>query len=212
MENRHRSADKSEWRKRMAVVRDGLHEDDRERRSAKLCRLLEREALAPLRSRFARPLRLCAYSPFRSEASPVPLLAECWDRGDAVFAPRTLPGNGGMELRRVESLADWMPGRWGVPEPNPHTTRLGEPDEPLDVVLVPGLAFGESGGRLGYGGGYYDRFYAARSETNGNTLWIGFAYEAQVVEGALPAEPHDLSLDALATDERMIWFRKGERA
>ncbi|QMV43260.1 5-formyltetrahydrofolate cyclo-ligase [Cohnella cholangitidis] len=199
---------KVQWRRRMTSVRDGLSAEERDMRSVKLCGIAENEVLSPIRKRLGRPLALCAYAPFRSEASPLPMLHACWEQGDQIFAPRIAHGGEGMELRKVEALTDWIPGKWGVPEPDPERTFLIEGTHPLDVVLVPGIAYHIEGGRLGYGGGYYDRLYAERRRTyRGETLWIGFAFGEQVVSEPLPIEPHDLRLQGLATDERMIWFR-----
>lgn len=115
-----------------------------------------------------------------------------------------------MELRKVEAMTDWIPGKWGVPEPDPSKSPLIEGTDKVDIVLVPGLAYSEDGGRLGYGGGYYDRLYAEFGN-NGNrqALWIGFAYGAQLVKDILPMEPHDLRLDLLATDEGIIRIGEG---
>jgi 5-formyltetrahydrofolate cyclo-ligase len=203
---------KLEWRRRMTVVRDELAPDERERRSIRLCNQLEAEIFSPLRRRLGRPLSLCVYAPFRSEASPFPLLYTCWEMGDLIVAPRILPAGEGMELRKVEALSNWIPGKWGVQEPDLLQTSLMDRTQPLDVVLVPGIAFNDIGGRLGYGGGYYDRLYAEeQAKGNTETLWIGFAFSNQVVPEPLPMEPHDLRLDVLATDEQITWLNKGEK-
>lgn len=199
---------KAEWRRRLAGLRDGLSADERANRSEKLCERVRLEVLDPLRIRSNRPLNVCAYAPFRSEASPLPLIKSGWEQGDRIFAPRIIPGGEGMELREVEALSDWIPGKWGVPEPDPQKTLLIEGRQPLDVVLVPGIAFHIQGGRLGYGGGYYDRLYADRLLSgNGETIWLGFCFAAQVVTELLPVEPHDLRLSGVATEERVVWFR-----
>ncbi|WP_239618793.1 5-formyltetrahydrofolate cyclo-ligase [Cohnella mopanensis] len=199
---------KAQWRRQMTIIRDGLSAEMRDKRSATLCSIVEQEVLSPIRTLLERPLALCVYAPFRSEASPLPMLQACWEYGDQTFAPRIKPGEEGMELRKVEALSDWTAGRWGVPEPDPRSTSLIERTQPLDVVLVPGIAYHIQGGRLGYGGGYYDRLYAERQRLNSEgTIWIGFAFADQVVSEPLPIEPHDLRLHGLATDERMIWFR-----
>jgi 5-formyltetrahydrofolate cyclo-ligase len=203
---------KKEWRRRMTVLRDALSQEDREILSAHLCVLLEQEVLRPLRLRLNRPLSLCVYAPFRSEASPIMLIKQCWEHGDVTVAPRILHTEEGMELRKVEALSNWISGRWGVPEPDPLQTTLMDRTTPLDVVLVPGIAFNEMGGRLGYGGGYYDRLYASEyGKKDGLTLWIGFTFSNQVIEVPLPMEPHDLQLDGLATDKQIIWFNEGVR-
>lgn len=199
---------KAEWRSRLVGIRDGLSADERAIKSEKLCERVRQEVLDPLRNRTNRPLTMCVYAPFRSEASPLPLIKSGWELGDRIYAPRIIPGGEGMELREVETLTDWIPGNWGVPEPDPARTILIEGTQPLDVVLVPGIAFHIQGGRLGYGGGYYDRLYAERQHSgNVQTLWLGFCFEDQVVTELLPIEPHDLRLTGLATEERVFWFR-----
>lgn len=199
--------DKREWRRRMAALRESLSADERKRRSELLCRQVQDKILIPLRARLNRPLNLCVYAAFRSEADPAPLLEHCWEMGDAIYAPRILTGEEGIQLRKVEAFCNWIPGKWGVPEPDPDQTALWQESQPIDVVLVPGLAFGDRGGRLGYGGGHYDRLYekmVARLKLN--PLWIGFAFSNQVVDQPLPVEAHDLRLDVLATDTEVIWL------
>ncbi len=208
MDERAELWNKSEWRSRMRAVRDALPPRERAALSERSCERLSERILKPMRAALNRPLRVAAYAAFRSEADPVRLMADCLAQGDALLAPRILPGGEGMELRRVEALTSWVPGRWGVPEPDPGTTVPWETGIAPDVVLVPGLAFDEFGGRLGYGGGYYDRLYETL-RGNGETppgRWIGFAYEQQVVAWPIPAEPHDLRLDALATDAGVRTF------
>ena len=72
--------------------------------------------------------------------------------------------------------------------------------EEIDLVLVPGLAFDIHGNRLGYGGGYYDRFLTRlRSEATA----IALAFEMQILENVFPEE-HDAPLDYIITEERLI--------
>lgn len=207
MESAAAAKAKTELRKRMAAVRDALPSAERSRLSGLLCLGVEREILSPMRNRLARPLIVGAYAAFRSEADPLPLVRKCWEEGDVVAAPRV--AGSGMEWRLVREPDDWRPGAWGVPEPDPARTELLPSGLSIDAVLVPGLAFHRSGGRLGYGGGYYDRYFAeeaARGSTR--TVWIGFAFALQLTDQPLPREPHDLALDALATDEEIIWLNR----
>jgi 5-formyltetrahydrofolate cyclo-ligase len=101
-----------------------------------------------------------------------------------------------MHLVRVRGLADLQPGRWGLREP-----ALGDGSsevalKDLDVLLVPGLAFDLNGGRLGRGGGFYDRLLADKGAA---TLAIGVAFAFQIVP-KLPMAPHDVIMDAVVTD------------
>jgi 5-formyltetrahydrofolate cyclo-ligase len=201
----------------MAERRNAVPDGERSEMSALLCRVTERELLAPMRKRLGRPLAVCLYGAFRSEADPADLAASCLGKGDAIYAPRVVPGGEEMEVRRLASPADWTRGRYGVPEPDPDRTEpLGREDlaGALDLVLVPGLAFDRQGRRLGYGGGHYDRLYRlvraivppeASDSDGGKPLWVGFAFSFQIAGEALPVEPHDLRLDAVATERGIIW-------
>jgi len=108
------------------------------------------------------------------------------DAGTEVAIPRIIR-RGVMEARRLDSLDDLVPGRFRVP------TCDGPVIEP-SLVLVPGLAFNRSGGRLGYGAGFYDRWLSAHPART-----IGVCFEAQLVDD-LPLEPHDHPLDAVLTE------------
>ena len=71
----------------------------------------------------------------------------------------------------------------------------------IDLIITPGIAFDNKGGRIGYGGGYYDKFLA---EVNSTTPKIALSYELQRVE-VLPLEPFDIRITALITEENELW-------
>ena len=102
-----------------------------------------------------------------------------------------------LGLWRLESLAELVPGTWGIPEPS--AARRGAPERrivpaALDLVVVPGLAFDRRGRRLGHGKGYYDRLLARTPAVR-----VGLCYEVQVFP-EVPAGPHDAPMDWLVTE------------
>ena len=108
--------------------------------------------------------------------------------GCAVFAPRW---NGtDYELVRLQDFATLVKGPHGILEPP-----AGPAVRPEDVRawLVPGLAFTKDGGRLGYGGGWYDRLLCSAAMQSPK---IGIAYGFQLVD-ELPTEPHDIRLTSV---------------
>lgn len=116
----------------------------------------------------------------------------------ALFALSTT-ARGEMEAWPIQDPASLKRGHGGVWEP---VTEPGQSlaAETIAVILVPGLRFcPRTGGRLGRGGGYYDRFLARAPQA----LRVGVALEWQLQEG-LPMEPHDLPMDALMTDQRWL--------
>src|SRR5690606_1955716 len=115
------------------------------------------------------------------------------------------------------------PGSYQIREPLATTPKLEDADQ-LDLIIMPGLAFDEKGGRLGYGAGYYDTFIANRSKhskanrdkhsENMNNMprsmelaslpWLcGAAYELQIVD-EVPTEPHDIKLNEIVTESRSL--------
>ncbi len=112
----------------------------------------------------------------------------------ALSCRRLLPRIAGdaLEFAAVESWSDLRPGRFGVlapPEDVPAERMVAG-----DVILVPGVAFGPAGERLGRGGGYYDRT-CARS----GPLRVGLALHLQLVD-AQPHDSHDRPVDAIVTE------------
>ena len=119
------------------------------------------------------------------------LLAE----GREVACPAVVPG-GQMVWRKIASLDDLAPGRYGIPEPGV-SCPIVTPDR-ATVVLVPGIVFSRNGHRIGYGGGYFDRFLAAFAGTS-----IGLAYDFQLVD-AVPATAHDVPMNMVITERDTI--------
>lgn len=97
-----------------------------------------------------------------------------------------------LDFSVVESLDALRPGSFNVAEPTGEAISMSL----VECIMVPGLAFDKKGGRLGYGGGYYDK---TLREYEG--LIYGLAFDTQVVE-ALPLEDHDKSIHGLFTESR----------
>lgn len=104
-----------------------------------------------------------------------------------------------LGLYTVGSLYELHAGRWGIREPVADPARAVAPDA-VDLILVPGTAFTRDGRRLGRGGGYYDRLLAGLSPA---TCKIGVCFDFQIVP-ALPTEPHDQSVDFVATESGLL--------
>lgn len=81
----------------------------------------------------------------------------------------------------------------------PQDKKSMPPTRKFDLIIIPCLAFDESRHRLGWGGGWYDRFLARQPQA----LKVGLAYQNSLVDGGLPIEPHDVALDKIITEERV---------
>lgn len=162
-----------------------------------------REALShALRSRLStcEPLRavqtILAFAPLSSEPMIDHVLDAWRAEGRTVLLPRTLDAPGAMDLVELKSLMCDVPiGAFGIRTP------VGPPHDgaPIEAILVPGVAFDHHGGRLGFGGGYYDRLLA---EGHG-AVTVGVAFECQL-EARLPREPHDRGVDFIVTEKELL--------
>lgn len=139
-----------------------------------------------------------------------PLLAAALAEGRTLWLPRVLHGPAGLSvLVAVTDLAVLAPAPFGLLEPPPQPDELAlpsvTPTSPIDLVLVPGLAFSSSGARLGFGAGHYDRLLApvAHSPT---PVRMGVCSSAFVdpPEGPIPTAAHDVAMHLVASDAGVL--------
>lgn len=155
-----------------------------------------------------KPLVIFSYLSYGSEASTAFWFQEGWNHGDVMFAPKVLANPPRMELRRVTGEQDLEPGIWGILEPKDSCEVLSPEDWPdIDLVLVPGLGYDLHGGRIGYGGGYYDRFAETLAATCAMTgkkpLMAAMVLPGQLQE-EIPMDLLDLRIDLLITTEGIL--------
>lgn len=127
------------------------------------------------------------YLPYNQEVRTVPLLEQAIRDGKRVAVPKVY----GEEMRFIymTDLTKAEKGFGGIPEPV-----SDEPvaEDPEALVLMPGLAFDKEGHRIGYGGGFYDRFL----EQEPNHPTVALCYDFQVLPG-LQTEEHDIPVDCV---------------
>ena len=136
------------------------------------------------------------FASFGSETDTWGISQKFLSMGKTLAFPRS-GDNGIMTFHIVESLSQLVEGRYGICEPDNYLPQPVVTDN--TVCVVPGLAFTPDGGRLGYGGGYYDRFLAV----NKNVYRLAVAYDDMIVD-ELPLSSHDLKVDSIVTEERMV--------
>lgn len=138
-----------------------------------------------------------AYRASSEEISLDPIVALLRERGVRVLFPRVAEGRS-LVLHEVSGDEDFEPGAFGILEPRASTPIADIAD--VRAVFVPGLAFDTRGGRLGYGGGYYDTLLP---RIDADCLVIGVCFDEQV-QGDVPREPHDVLVDLVVTPNRTI--------
>ena len=139
--------------------------------------------------------RVLLFAPLPAE----PDLDLLWGGGALIGKRCAYPRVEGAALRLyyVQGLEELEPTRWGLREPPPRAAREAALAD-CDLVLVPGLAFDAAGGRLGRGGGFYDRLLATRDPARTRLVGVGFA--CQPVGDVLPLAAHDVRLDEIVTE------------
>lgn len=197
---------KKELRRTVLDQREKMEADERKLKSAAICKrivdMLERQGILPGKA------GLLTFMPFGHEVDIHPVAERFWKAGGSVVVPKTVPAEKKLELFNVHSLEELTPGLWGILEPDAAKGAVPADPVQLRAVLVPGVAFDRSGGRLGYGGGYYDRLLARLAGQGIRPLKIAPAFEMQLCEG-LDLEDHDIRVDAVVTEAG--WYvREGD--
>ncbi|MDE6500941.1 MAG: 5-formyltetrahydrofolate cyclo-ligase [Ruminococcus sp.] len=136
------------------------------------------------------------YASFGSEIDTLSVAEELF--GKYVVAFPVSHKDGIMTFHIVESLADLHKGMYGIYEPDVSMKQPEITDRTLCVL--PGLAFMTDGARLGYGGGYYDKFLQKYPQIHK----VALSYEELITEN-LPVMSHDIRADYILTPERMIF-------
>lgn len=152
--------------------------------------------------RFRRARHIALYLPNDGEIDPRLLLQAAQRRGKATYLPVLNPWpRTRMVFQRIEPGEQLRRNRFGILEPVIRTSRQRRVWA-LDLLLMPLVGFDGKGGRLGMGGGFYDRslaYRAMRKKSHKPTL-LGLAHECQRVD-RLPLESWDVALQATVTDQ-----------
>jgi 5-formyltetrahydrofolate cyclo-ligase len=190
---------KSELRAAVLARRDALLPEEIAEKS--------RAAGERLRSlpEFAAARLVMFFLTFGSEVDTLPMVRQALADGKRVAAPRVeRTSRRLLPCEVTDPEADLGPGAYGIREPKAGCVALAL-DE-IDLVLVPAAAWGEDGYRVGYGGGYFDRFL---SQAKG--AWrVGIGLQVQVVP-EVPHGPHDLPVDILVTEAGVRRFAHRRR-
>jgi 5-formyltetrahydrofolate cyclo-ligase len=147
------------------------------------------------------------YASFKSEVDTTRLIEYCLAAGKVAVLPKVAKVdsiNSRLRLYEIKDIKELSSGYYGIPEPDVSEDR-GMRAEDMDLIVVPGVAFGEDCSRLGYGKGFYDKLLSEvrRQKSEDRIRIIAIAYEEQVVE-SIPSESHDIKMDKIITDKRII--------
>lgn len=183
--------EKNVIRKRMKQLRADM---TRTERFEKSMRIFEQLITVP---EFKRADRIYTYVSMDNEIDTIMLIDYSLSLEKRVFVPRVSGRD--MEFYEISDISELSPGYMGIYEPDingkePDYSRTG-------FMCMPGLAFDRSYNRIGYGGGFYDRYLSVENKLYKAAL----AYEAQLLE-SIPAQDGDVRPDMIVTEENI--YRK----
>lgn len=188
---------KNELRKSILQARKSLPEEEVATKS----RSITEKLLSLPEYREAQMVML--YLDFRNEVATGELVKETLAAGKRVVVPITDTKNTALIPSEVIHYPDDITlGTWDIPEPKKAAVRPVELTD-IDIVIVPGVAFDPQGNRLGYGGGFYDRFLL---RTKPGTTFVALAFEMQIRDEVYP-EAHDHPVHYVITENRVIKAR-----
>ena len=139
----------------------------------------------------------CYVASKNNEVDTLGLIIDMLDMGKQVVVPRCVPGSRDLINIRIRSLDMLKTSAYGLMEPEYDPANVISPER-FDLIIVPLLAFDRQGGRVGFGGGYYDTLLV-----KANCPTVGMAYSFQEVD-RVPVEDHDVKLNNIVTEREVI--------
>lgn len=177
---------KKTLRKEIGLKKTALSAAQIEARSA----ILAQKLFDTLQYKYCKSLY--AYLSFNQEVRTNPIIERAWADGKRVAVPKVIGKD--MVFIWIDSFDALGPGYYGITEPIADGPAA---DDKRALVLMPGLAFDPEGHRIGYGGGFYDRFLDAEPD---HPL-VALCYDFQMFEH-LDVEDHDIPVDLVITDKQ----------
>lgn len=181
------ASEKARLREELAAARRRLTEAERREKSALATAHLTGSPIWKAAS------KIFLFASLPDEISSWEAVRRAWEEGKELCLPALDPDiKGAMEFYRCDGEESLARGRFGILEPP-----RGAAAEDPDLIIIPGLAFDRAGQRLGYGGGYYDRYLGGHPEYGGRCLGLAFAFQ---ILKELPAGPFDRRVSRLCTE------------
>lgn len=164
---------------------------------------------------FLEATDIYSYVDYQNEAGTRKIMEEAWNLGKYVWVPKVTDKT--MRFGCINSFRELKPGAYGILEPEIlseticdkecseeyteeyHQTRSDSKDARCNLMIIPGVAFDLNRGRVGYGGGYYDRYLSEHSDIH--TIAIAFDFQ---IFPEVPGEIHDIKPELLITETRVI--------
>lgn len=183
-------------RKEAIEKRDSIPAAERKKKD----RLIKKNFLDLLE--FEKAKTLLFYVSFKSEVDTISMIEESLQVNKKIIVPKVNRETHQLRLYEIKDLKELSPGFMGIPEPDLPDNRIRDIKD-VELVIIPGIAFDFYGNRLGYGAGYYDLLL---SNMKKKIPFVALAYEEQLID-TIPSERHDVKVDIVVTDKRVLRFK-----
>ena len=187
---------KAEVRTLALALRDEMPKQERMRCSEKIVKNLTEHTC------YREAQELLTYVSFRSEVDTISLIEQAFADGKAVFVPRVAGRE--MDFFRIKGLCDLEEGYHGILEPRDHITEVYNSLIGKALMCMPGVAFDRAHHRIGYGGGYYDRYLSNLSGHMKDMICTtALAYDCQILQ-EIPWDSHDICPERIVTETEIF--------
>lgn len=181
--------DKKNARERMRLERRKLSRTQIETYSRQI-----EEKLLSL-SEFKNNNNIFSYVSYNNEVDTYGIISKCFQMNKGVFVPKVYGKE--MKFHKITSLNELKKGSFDIPEPDNDIVT----HEKEGLIIMPGLAFDKAFSRVGYGGGYYDRYLHKYTEL----IKVAVCFDFQILdEDIIESEPLDLKPDMIVTEKRIL--------
>lgn len=183
---------KKELRKQVLEIRDNLSKEEIDEKSQIILKKLETTP------QFQKATRIMLFASFSSEVKTIDFIQKCIDLGMQVYLPYIENDKESiMKAVQVNSLSQLQPGYKGILEIKPELVKEIEPEN-IELIVTPCVCYDYDRYRVGYGKGYYDRFFLKT-----HAYKIGVCFDECMVE-KIDIDQYDVPVDMVITDKRVF--------
>lgn len=183
---------KQELRKKLLSQRDALNKEFISTQSDNMAKQLYAWPY------YQKAKMIMLFLSMKQEPQMMKIIEHAWLQGKTVCVPSMRQQFGVMDAAIIHNMNDLVCGRFNLLEPNPSNLEVIDP-KTIDVIIVPGVAYDQSGNRLGMGAGYYDRFIPQAPQA----ILIGAIWSSQIVEN-IPCASYDKPVHYLLYENGII--------
>ncbi|NLK21661.1 MAG: 5-formyltetrahydrofolate cyclo-ligase [Epulopiscium sp.] len=185
---------KQDLRKKFLENRDKMTKEEISKKNKKIYESLINSEV------YNKCKKIFVYVSMKNEVDTKKIISKGLKEGKIIGVPKVEPRTREMYFSQIQTLDELEIGHFGVLEPKKELIKKMESDR-TTLVLVPGAVFDKNRNRIGYGGGYYDRYLGKHTSI---MKTIGLAYDFQVID-AIPTDTYDIPLNLILTENNWIY-------